>query len=332
MSRNWHWFALGAAVIGCHTTESPYATASDSEVAVSVVGGSLANASGKTVGALDRDKPRVWERLWRGLNPVQEAYAAVWTCSGGTLAPPFAGPGKDPYTWTPVSCTISWLNGKSAGSEWNATFSLSYGAACDATHPWMENQVAGCALTRTTAAGGNTRTLTGPDGNSYAISHDTNGAGSGWDSSVSPAPENTGVSLTCGSAGCAKDKTLRIAGSHLTGSVHLADGKSATIWDHTVSTGADGLTVTGSGASRVVTGSVTVQHNLARYTATATLQNVAFADTACCFPTGGSIATHFSSGSNQGKTETLAFSGVCGEATLTDASGAVSSVTLQHCL
>ncbi len=332
MKQTMRWLTLGMALAGCHTADPTFTSASDSEIAVSVVGGSLAGASGKTVGAAGHTKSSLFHRFVQGLNPVQEAYAAVWSCSGGTLNPPFAGPGKDPYTWTPVSCTVKWLNGKSAGAEWNSTFTLVYSAACDVSQPWMEDQVAGCVLTRTTATGGNTRTLTGPDGNAYAITHDTNGAGSGWDGSVSPAADSGGVSLTCAMGGCTSGKTLRIAGSHLTGSVHLIDGKSATIWDHTLSTGTDGLTVSGSGASRVVSGKVTVQHNLAHYTVTATLQSVAFSDTNCCFPTSGTISTQFKSGASQGKTETLAFSAVCGEATLTDASGATSSITLQHCL
>ena len=34
-------------------------------------------------------------------------------------------------------------------------------------------QAAGCELTRTTSASGDTRTITGPYGNTYAIDHDT---------------------------------------------------------------------------------------------------------------------------------------------------------------
>ena len=104
-------------------------------------------------------------------------------------------------------------------------------------------------MTRTTPAGGDTRTITGPDGNSYAIRHDTSGQGSGWDSSVSPAPGSGGVVVTCGAAGCSQGGNLVVGGSHLTGTVTI-DGKSTTIWDHTVSTGAGGIDVMARGRTR----------------------------------------------------------------------------------
>jgi hypothetical protein len=37
---------------------------------------------------------------------------------------------------------------------------------------------------RSVPLGRYTRTITGPDGNAYAVTHDTNGAGTGWDSTV----------------------------------------------------------------------------------------------------------------------------------------------------
>jgi hypothetical protein len=193
----------------------------------------------------------------------------------------------------------------------------------------MEAQGAGCTLARTTM--GSTRTITGPDGNSYAIVHDTDGAGSGWDPSVTPAPGNGGVELACGTAGCAAGKNLVINGSHLTGIVTIR-GKDHTIWDHTVSTGAGGLTVTGTGGSRVVNGSVIVEHNLLKYTAAAAFSAVGYGDVGCCFPTTGSVSTTFSNGTDAGKTETLTFSSVCGDATLTRADGETQPITLAHCL
>jgi hypothetical protein len=88
----------------------------------------------------------------------------------------------------------------------------------------------------------------------------------------------------------------------------------------------------GEGIGRVVSGSVTVQHNLAKETATATFNQVAYGETGCCFPTSGSIRTTFNSGSNQGKTETLTFSSTCGEGTLTKPDGKNVPLTLRHCM
>jgi hypothetical protein len=306
---------------------------SDSEVATSVVSGGLNNTSGSTV-ALNAPAPpheSTFDRVVDAINPIGTAWAADWSCHGGSLSPAFSGPGGNPYSYTPVGCSVTWGNGKTASSEWSGPFTLTYGSSCDDSSPFPEDQGAGCTVTRTTSASGDTRTITGPDGNSYAISHDTDGQGTGWDPSISPAPSNGGVEVTCGSGGCAESRTLVVNGSHLTGTVTI-DGKSTTIWDHTVSTAAGGVAVTGKGAARIVTGSVTVQHNLAKYTANATFDSVGYGEPGCCFPTSGSVTTTFSDGPNTGKTETLTFSPFCGEATLTTASGSTEALTLQHCL
>jgi hypothetical protein len=211
---------------------------------------------------------------------------------------------------------------------WSGPFTLDYGSSCDSTGAFMETQTAGCELTRTTGASGDTRTITGPDGNSYAIDHDTNGAGTGWDSSVSPAPSNGGIQTTCGTGGCASSRTLVINGSHLTGTVTI-DGASSTIWDHTVS---GDLAVTGAGADRSVSGSVTVQHNILKYTATTTFSSVSYGEPLCCFPTAGSVSTTFSQGPDVGKTESIEFTSICGESTLVRADGTRVALTLTHCL
>jgi hypothetical protein len=305
---------------------------SDSEVATSAVSGALNNTSGSTV-AWNAPVPerRPIDRLIDALNPIRTAWAAEWTCTGGTLTPAFSGPGADPYSFTPVSCSVTWGNHRTASSEWSGPFILDYGASCDNAHAFVENQVAGCTVSRTTPTGGSARTITGPDGNSYTITHDTHGAGTGWDSTVAPAPSDDGVTATCGTGGCPSSRMLVISGSHLTGTVTI-DGKSTTIWDHTVSTGQGGVTVTGTGRSRVVNGSVTVQHNLAKYTATATFASVGYGEVGCCFPTSGEVTTTFSDGPDKGKTESLSFTAICGEAMLTTAEGKTGALTLQHCL
>jgi hypothetical protein len=110
------------------------------------------------------------------------------------------------------------------------------------------------------------------------------------------------------------------------------DGSSAKIWDHTVSTGAGGLEVTGAAGDRVVSGTVTVQHNLLKYTSTTTFTSVGYTEPLCCFPTTGSVSTTYTKGAMAGKTESISFSSVCGESTLTEIDGATVALTLQHCL
>lgn len=313
---------------GCPSTGSDDLSAS--EVAVSAVSGALNNTEGSTalgLGALPREKRGMAARVWDQLNPIGTAFAATWTCTGATLAPAWSGPAGDPYAYTPVSCSVSFRDGKSASVVWSSTFALSWGSACDAKSPFMDDQAAGCTLTRTTSPDGNTRTLTGPHENTVAVTHNTFGAGTGWDDSVAPAPGNDGVILACGPSGCAASRTLVISGSHLTGQVNAFK-----VWDHTVSTGAGGLAVTGRGAARVVTGTVYVQHNLAHVTSATTFNDVGYGDTACCYPTRGSVTTTFSKGPDLNRTETLAFTAACGEASLTRADGTTVALTLEECL
>jgi hypothetical protein len=322
------------ATAGCarHALGTP---PSDSEVATSVVSGALNNTGGSSVAMRDPVRPSwssptrsVFERLADAVNPIRTAWAATWSCHGGSLSPAFSGPGGDPYSYTPVSCSVTWGNDKTASSTWSGPFLLEYGSNCNAVTPFLEAQAPGCTVTRTTGAGGDTRTITGPDGNSYAITHDTNGAGTGWDTTVDPAPSNGGVDVSCVNAGCDSARNIFVNGSHLTGTVTI-DGKQTTIWDHTVT---GGVSVSGVGAGRAVNGAVTVQHNLAKYTAFAYFNSVVYGAPSCCFPTSGSVTTQFHSGGDKGKTETLRFTAVCGEATLANADGSTEDITLQHCL
>ncbi|HEV3192847.1 MAG TPA: hypothetical protein VGY54_20215, partial [Polyangiaceae bacterium] len=307
-----------------------------SEIATSVVSGAVNNSAGSTVAMSEPPGGRkrgLLERLIDELNPVRPAWAAKWACTGGTLAPTFSGPAADPYKYTPLSCMVTWKNGKTASASWSGAFTLTYGTSCDNTHAFIGNQATGCALTRTTGSMPNSRTLTGPEGGMYSITHDTNGAGSGWDSTVSPAPSNGGIISICAAGGCAAGRNVVVSGSHLTGTLALPGGAAAPLWDHTVSTGAGGITVTGEGATRVVSGTITVQHNIAKFTSTSTFNNVGFGDTACCYPTSGTVTTTFDDGPDAKKTESLSFSAAaCGEAMLTRKDGSIVPLTLKHCI
>lgn len=305
---------------------------SGSEVAVSAASGALNNNSGSAVAWAPRaPKTSNMQRVLATLNPVGTAYAATWSCSAASLLPAFDGALGNPYAFTPPSCRVAWLNGRPEKSSWSGPFILSYGSSCDAIHSSLEKQAAGCELTRTSNSTGDTRTIAGPAGNTYAINHDTNGAGTGWDSSVSPAPTSAGVRVTCGANGCVDGGAIVISGSHLTGTVTF-DGANNKIWDHTVSTGASGLMLSGAPGHRVLSGSVTVQHNLHHYTSTTTFASVVYGDSGCCFPTTGSVSTAFTEGPNVGKTEKLLFSSACGETTLTFTDGTTAALTLIECL
>lgn len=327
----WPWLLAGVACGGSSSSSNTSSSPSSSEVAASVVSGAMNNSFGSTLGSnvpRDRSAP-MFRRIVDELNPIGKAYAATWTCTGGTLDHAFAGDGT--YTFAPLSCSITWANGRTASSQWSSAFTLHY-AGCDSTHARIVNQTQACALTRTTGAGGNTRTITGPNGNAYAIDHDTNGANTGWDATVSPAPTSAGVVTTCNAGGClAAGGTLAIGGSHLTGTVTPSGGSATKVWDHTVSTASGPLSFTETATTRTINGSVTVQHNLARYTAVSTFSDVQFT-AGCCFPTSGTVTTTFQNGPFQGDTEAITFSSTCGETTLKDTRGNAGPLTLQHCL
>ena len=329
---------LSCAVLACTSVAcaKKAATAdapSSSEVAVSVVSGALNNSYGSSVALRPSvpeqgPRPNVLQRALAFLNPIGTAYAAEWSCAGTGLTPSFDGGGS--YSFTPPSCQVTWGAGDTVTSAWSGPFTLAYGATCDGADPLMESQPSGCTRTRT-GPGGVTRTITGPEGNSYAIDHDTNGAGTGYDPTVTPAPTDGGVEVACNAGGCATGLTLSVNGSHLTGTVTV-DGDSFKVWDHTVSTTQGGIVVTGTGSSRVVNGSVVVQHNIIHVTATTTFNGVGYGQTACCFPTSGSVSTTFSAGTDRGKTESIAFTPACGEVTLTGTDGKTAALTLTQCL
>lgn len=113
---------------------------------------------------------------------------------------------------------------------------------------------------------------------------------------------------------------------------------TSSAFDYTVRT-SSALTINDTGTSKTVSGSVEILHNLLHVRGNSTLNNIGFT-TGCCFPTTGSISTLFDVGSTGGnsasrligKTETMAFGSTCGQATYTDYTGAISTVTLTHCL
>jgi hypothetical protein len=342
-SHRFHWTLVGMglsfAILGCNTAQEEGTT---SEVAVSAVSGALNNFPG-TGGLAMRvqPEPSALDTVLSALNPLGVAWAAAeFSCTPGTLDQPFAPPSPLIYVYTPGQCSFTGPDGLLLSSSWSTTFTLNYettpgstSSLCDPSQgPTMESQSAGCTLTRTTAPGGNTRDLVGAKSGRYAIVHDTNGAGSGWDSSVSPAPLSTGVTVVCGGNGCASSRTLQFNGSHLTGTLSPTGSSPQNIWDHTLTTSLNLLQVTGSGASRSVSGMVTVQHNLSKYTAEVNFNNVTYTDAACCFPTGGSVTANVINGKNQGQTETLTFNGACGSATLKDLGGSTSTFIMHHCL
>lgn len=87
-----------------------------------------------------------------------------------------------------------------------------------------------------------------------------------------------------------------------------------------------------SSANRAMSGTVTLYHNLAKYTATNTFNTVTWSTASCCFPVSGSITTTFSGADAPTGPMTLTFTANCGSATLTTPSDTTGSeVQLSTC-
>jgi len=141
-----------------------------------------------------------------------------------------------------------------------------------------------------------------------------------WDGTSIPG---TGVTTTMSGA----TRTIMINGLKRT----MVGPKGRTWYNHSILTPNPGLSVTGTraGANRVVNGTLTLFHNIARYKADHTFNAVTWGSSSCCYPTSGSITTNLT-GSKTGSV-TLGFTSTCGQATFTDTTAASSTVTLTQC-
>lgn len=101
-------------------------------------------------------------------------------------------------------------------------------------------------------------------------------------------------------------------------------------YDHSITS--NGLVFTGGRAThdRVVSGSVTLYHNRAKFNAINVFNAVTYGDSTCCYPTSGNITSTFT-GSQSGTT-TLTFTSTCGYANFTDLDNSVNNIKLEHCI
>lgn len=99
-------------------------------------------------------------------------------------------------------------------------------------------------------------------------------------------------------------------------------------------TGAKNASSIGMTGSRSMTGTVTIIHNLAKYTATNTFNTVTWGSTSCCYPTSGSITATYSGTNKPADSSTLTFDSTCQTATFEVVSGSSttsSKVDLENC-
>jgi hypothetical protein len=87
-----------------------------------------------------------------------------------------------------------------------------------------------------------------------------------------------------------------------------------------------------SSSNRALSGTVTLYHNLAKYTATNTFTSVSWTDANCCFPTSGAITTSFTGTGAPTGPVTLTFGSTCGSATYTTPTDTIgTTVALTNC-
>ena len=117
--------------------------------------------------------------------------------------------------------------------------------------------------------------------------------------------------------------------------------RGATVFDYYVK---PDITITGaktngtssglgtSSANRAMSGTVTLYHNLAKYTATNTFNSVTWSTATCCFPVSGNISTTYTGSGAPSGTYVLTFLSTCGYATLTTPSDSTgSTIELSSC-
>lgn len=99
-------------------------------------------------------------------------------------------------------------------------------------------------------------------------------------------------------------------------------------------TGAKNATSIGMTGSRSMSGTVTIIHNLAKYTATNNFNSVTWGSSSCCYPTSGTITATYSGTNKPADSSTLTFDSTCQTATFEIVSGSTttsSKVDLENC-
>ena len=345
--------ALGifAVLGGCGSADvDPGATASESasELVTSSINGAVSSASDGGTGALAYNQLEERSLLNRSLDQIFSSENAWATTSCPTIAASISG--CVAATGMPVVLTTcNYIKPDAANyypGVWNGTINYKFAAGTDMTgtaycptggptaFPLVANATPGTPIPGDRRPVTMLRTLTNvtktsADGKSV-VTIDTTTA-SGWDTAVGLKSGGLQVSFYPNASAIARAVIMN--GTHYTATRSYVTkknmAKTATIWDHTVS-GNMNIAVSGTGFSvHTSTGTVVLQHNLAKYTATATLTGVVHDHLSCgCLPKAGTIATTFT-GSKTGS-ETLTITG-CGTGTLVDTTGASSTVTMTHC-
>ncbi len=300
---------VAAFSAGCGKGADATATndTSAAEVTASTIAGQ-ATAADATIGFQERGYVPLWQK-WAE-NVQSKIIPEAWATSCSTfIAGGSACGGGVTSNYTLGGCNPAFAPAASWTGTWVYTFNTN--AAClSAKTTGLMTTGASNTFTTTSSVPGVTRAA----GSGVYVNMDT-------DVSGYSVPSNGGTQITCGGSGCPASRNIRILGLHRS----LYSSSSAKISDHTIKTTSD-LVMTGTDGTRQITsGTIVVQHNLARFTATTNVVSALTHTSGCCFPTGGSLQTTYT-GSKTG-TETITFQSTCGKATV----GSIA-LTLTHCI
>lgn len=212
-----------------------------------------------------------------------------------------------------ITLTLGGCTSSDGYFAWTGSDTLTFGTSSACTSATttgatggIMNLTSGSTVTLT-SAGGITRT-NNTTGNLIVQTS----ASSGYNSAVSG-----GSTITCTGTTCAAGRTFNISGlQRLDYTSTSAQTSGSATYNHSLNTSTP-FTITGTdaaGTKTISAGTLVLQHNLLKFTATSTVTTSLTFTSGCCFPTGGSMTTTFS-GSKTGS-ETITFSSTCGTASV----------------
>ena len=333
--------SLGLLLTSCgtsvdSTTSSPE---SASELATSSISGAISSADSSGGSLAYEPNASKWEGFFNSLLSLTEKNAWAITacqqpkdnlgsCSAGVITVNYG-----------TGCNFLKSDGSAYPATWTGSLTAAFSSAGTAYCPSASSFPLASSGTGSTFPISITRTMTNvtKTNGTLKVTVDTSVA-SGWDTSITPQKVG-GTVITVNSATA---HSITINGIHYSAAKTFTnkkgETKTGTVWDHTVSTNG-AITTTKSGNVTSSSGTMVLQHNLAKYTATATIASTAAVThdrTTCgCLPTGGTIQTTFTG--SRTDFEILTITG-CGTATLqTGANQAAAqaatatALTLTHC-
>jgi hypothetical protein len=268
------------------------------EQAYSVAGGVGGTTEGGSVALLNENMDQTFDVIESSTTIEQQSVNPFAACS---------------YTsnrsCTGANCTIAWASCTIGTATMTGGWSEVYSSgACASTFATT------CSVTRTSATSGSVATFA--SGATLTTTSDSHQAYDG--TTVSGGQTSTNSSGT---------RSIAINGVRRV----LKGPRGRTWFDHSIQTTTN-LSMTGarsSGNRTISSGVLRIFHNRASFTATNTFSSVVWGNSACCYPTSGTISTTLT-GSTTGTTS-LAFTSTCGTANFTDTTGATSSVSLSYC-